>query len=118
MAKTRKNCWKWNSRINPEMKAQMDEYNHATRTVKNLGRVVPFGKYRGTEIDKIPHDYLRWFVDTIDGWDGLKNAMKNILSPKKRKRKATRKRREPRPDLVHKQNAAKIDAEFRAICGR
>ena len=42
---------------------------------------MPFGKYKGTNVNEIDKSYLLWLWDNVEMWDKLKNEVKSILFP-------------------------------------
>lgn len=45
--------------------------------------IMPFGKHKGQRLDTVPHGYLKWMLNTMDGLDAdLKFSAKQILNKK------------------------------------
>ena len=40
---------------------------------------MPFGKYKGYDLEEIPQDYLQWIADNIDLYGELRKAVFDIL---------------------------------------
>lgn len=36
---------------------------------------MPFGKYRGFQVDDLPEDYLQWLIDNVDLREPLRSAV-------------------------------------------
>lgn len=43
---------------------------------------MPFGKHKGTNVDKIPKDYLQWLLKECDLYTPLKTAVEEAFYPK------------------------------------
>lgn len=41
---------------------------------------VPFGKFKGWEVEKVPRDYLTWLWETCDLREPLRSAVEDALS--------------------------------------